>query len=100
AIPLTKACAISPVANTQRPAFTPCANLTLPGPSSTGSSGSTAVLARFVALFDIRSLHVKSAGRAGGRLWHCGPAVGRCGDRGLGTPHAAPHNPSPHRSDP
>src|SRR6185295_10600301 len=40
AMPLLKSCAIRPVANTQRPAFMPCANLTFPGPSSTGSSGS------------------------------------------------------------
>src|SRR5215472_16435604 len=40
AIPWMKSCAINPVAKTQRPAFMPCANLTLPGPSSTGSSGS------------------------------------------------------------
>src|SRR3989442_15873254 len=41
-MPLTKSCAISPVAKTHRPAFMPCANLILPAPSSTGSSGSAA----------------------------------------------------------
>src|SRR6185437_3096771 len=39
AMPWTKSCAISPLANTQRPALMPCANLIFPGPSSTGSSG-------------------------------------------------------------
>ena len=42
AMPVTKSCAIKPVANTQRPAFTPRANLILPAPSSTGRRGSTA----------------------------------------------------------
>src|SRR5581483_9866644 len=58
-----------PVANTQRPAFTPCANFTLPGPSSTGSRAST----------DAASLAMNLASFAAGlpRLWHCAPSLGR-----------------------
>ena len=40
AMPFLKSCAMTPVANTQRPALMPCANFTLPAPSSTGSNGS------------------------------------------------------------
>ena len=74
AMPLTKSCAIRPVANTQRPAFMPCANLTCPAPSSTGSSGSP------LRLHSCRSSRPSSL--------HCGRSVadfgigrtlGRCG---------------------
>src|SRR5262245_11404185 len=44
AMPFLKSWAMTPVANTQRPALMPCANFTLPAPSSTGSNGSAILL--------------------------------------------------------
>src|SRR5262249_43501495 len=75
AMPLTKSCAINPVAKTQRPAFTPCANLILPAPSSTGSSGCAArdALLSLIA--------VGPRGGTGGQAqpWHCPRGRGRYG---------------------
>src|SRR5580704_6774699 len=71
AMPLTKSCAISPVANTQRPAFMPCANLILPRPSSTGSSGSAVrnALSAFIGTLRLTVyLGVVLASRAGNVL--------------------------------
>src|SRR5258706_5965998 len=74
-MPLRKSCDINPVAKAQRPAFMPCANFTLPAPSSTGSSGSAARNA-LLLLIVAGPMGREEAAQA----WHCTRGRGRYGE--------------------